>query len=109
MKNRTMRLYTRVTPAELTKVRSLAKRCGLSVSEYIRQCALGFAPREIQPEIFYELIRRIEALYGETRSEAVSEELLSLLKDIRTELILPGKDREVKVWPPLDSGPLKGN
>ncbi len=103
MKNRTMRLYTRVTPAELTKVRSLAKRCGLSVSEYIRQCALGFAPREIQPEIFYELIRRIETLYGETRSE----EILSLVKDIRAELILPGKDKEVKRWPPLDSGPSK--
>ena len=109
MENRTTRLYTRVTPAERKKVHSLAKRCGLSVSEYIRQHALGFAPREIKPEIFYELIRRIEALYGETRSEAVSEELLSLLKDIRVELVLPGKDKEVKVWPPLDSGPLKGN
>ncbi len=109
MKNKTARLYTRVTPAELTKVRSLAKRCGLSVSEYIRQRALGFAPREVQPEIFYHLVRRIETLYGETRSEAVSEEILSLVKDIRAELILPGKDKEVKRWPPLDSGPSKGN
>ncbi|MBQ5952461.1 MAG: hypothetical protein IJL47_00225 [Lachnospiraceae bacterium] len=109
MKNKTARLYTRVTPAELMKIRSLAKRCGLSVSEYIRQRALGFAPREIQPEIFHELIRRIETLYGETRSKAVSEEILSLVKDIRVELILPGNDKEVRRWPPLDSGPLKGN
>ncbi len=105
MENRTMRLYTRVTPSELKKVRSFAKRCGLSVSEYIRQRALGFAPRELQPEIFYHLVRRIETLYGETRSE----EILSLVKDIRAELILPGKDKEVKRWPPLDSGPSKGN
>jgi hypothetical protein len=98
-----MRLYTRVTPVELKKIRSLAKRCGLSVSEYIRQRALGFAPRELQPEIFYHLVRRIETIYGETRSE----EILSLVKDIRAELILPGKDKEVKRWPPLDSGPSK--
>ncbi len=103
MENRTMRLYTRVTPVELKKIRSLAKRCGLSVSEYIRQRALGFAPRELQPEIFYHLVRRIETIYGETRSE----EILSLVKDIRAELILPGKDKEVKRWPPLDSGPSK--
>ena len=103
MENKTTRLYTRVTPAELKKVRSSAKRCGLSVSEYIRQRALGFAPRELQPEIFYHLVRRIETLYGETRSE----EILSLVKDIRAELILPGKDKEVKRWPPLDSGPSK--
>ena len=107
MKNRTTRLYTRVTPAELTKVRSFARRCGLSVSEYIRQRAIGFAPREIQPEIFHELIRRVETLYGETHSKAVSEEILSLVKDIRAELILP--DKEVRRWPPLDSGPSKGN
>ena len=107
MKNRTMRLYTRVTPVELTKVRSLAKRCGLSVSEYIRQRALGFAPRELQPEIFYELVRRIETLYEETCSDMAGEEILSLVKDIRAELILPGKDKEVKRWPPLDSGPSK--
>ena len=105
MKNRTTRLYTRVTPAELTKVRSFARRCGLPVSEYIRQRALGFAPREIQPEIFHELVRRIETLYRENGSE----ELLSLVRDIREELILPGKDKEVKRWPPLDSGPSKGN
>ena len=103
MENRTTRLYTRVTPAERKKVRSLAKRCGLSVSEYIRQRALGFAPREIQPEIFYELVRRIETLYRENGGE----ELLSLVRDIREDLILPGKDKEVKVWPPLDSGPSK--
>ena len=51
MENKTTRLYTGVTPAELKKVRSFAKRCGLSVSEYIRQRALGFVPRELQPEI----------------------------------------------------------
>ena len=51
------------------------------------------------------LIGTIETLYGETRSE----EILSLVKDIRAELILPGKDKEVKRWPPLDSGPSRGN
>ena len=107
MNNKTKRLYTRVTSDELKKVRSFAKRCGLSVSEYIRQRTLGFVPREIQPEIFHELIRRIEALYGEACSNAAGEEILSLVKDIRAELILPGKDKGVKRWPPLDSGPSK--
>ena len=104
MKERTTRLYTRITPAEKKRIFSLAKRCGLSVSEYIRQRALGFAPRESQPEIFYELVRRIETLYRENGGD----ELLNLIREIREELILPGKDKEVKRWPPLDSGPSKG-
>ena len=109
MKNRTMRLYTRVTPAEIRKVRSLAKRCGLSVSEYIRQRALGFAPRSLQPEVFYELISQLETAYQETDNKRAAAELLALLGDIRQELILPEADREVRRWPPLDSGPSKGN
>ena len=92
MKDRTTRLYTRITLAEKKRIFSLAKRCGLSVSEYIRQRALGFSPREIQPEIFYELVRRIETLYRENGGE----ELLNLIRDIREALILPGKDKEVK-------------
>ena len=64
MENKTLRLYTRIIPAEKKRIFSLAKRCGLSVSEYIRQRVLGFTPREIQPEIFYELVRRIEAIGG---------------------------------------------
>ncbi len=105
MKDRTTRLYTRITPTEKKRIFSLAKRCGLSVSEYIRQRALGFAPREIQPEIFYELVRRIETLYRENGGD----ELLNLIRDIREELILPGKDKEVKRWPPQDSGPSKAD
>ena len=109
MKNKTARLYTRETPAELTKVRSMAKRSGRSVAEYIRQRALGFCPRELQPEIFYELVGRLEAACQETNNDATASELPALLYDIRRELILPGNDREVRRWPPLDSGPLKGN
>ena len=73
MENKTLRLYTRITPAEKKRIFSLAKRCGLSVSEYIRQRVLGFTPREIQPEIFYELVRRIEMLYREKGSEEDDE------------------------------------
>ncbi len=96
MENRTTRLYTRVTPAEKKRIHSLAKRCGLSLSEYIRQRALGFSPRVLQPEIFHELIRRIETLYRTNERQPVGDEFLALLKDIRTELILPGKDKEVQ-------------
>lgn len=106
MNNKTTRLYTRITPSEKRKVEALALSCGLSVSEYIRQRCLGFAPRPLQPELFYEMIRRIEGLSEMTGNEGRTEIDL-LLGDIRRELILPGKDKEVIKWLPLDSGPSK--
>ena len=44
MRNRTVGINVRVTVTEKKKVTMLAKRCGLSLSEYLRQRALGYEP-----------------------------------------------------------------
>ena len=43
---RTRRLEARVTSEEYAKAAVLAETCGLSLSDYIRQCALGQHPRQ---------------------------------------------------------------
>ena len=104
MNNKTTRLYTRVSPEELKKIRSLAKKCGLSVSEYVRQRALGFAPRTAIPESLFEMIRQMENICQEMENEAAMKPLRKLINSIRQELILTEKDREVKRWLRQDSG-----
>lgn len=42
---RTRRLEARVTDNEYAKAVELAETCGLSLSDYIRKCALGLRPR----------------------------------------------------------------
>ena len=44
MRNRTVGINIRVTVTEKKKVMMLAKKCGLSLSEYLRQRALGYEP-----------------------------------------------------------------
>ena len=44
MRNRTVGINVRVTVTEKKKVTMLAKKCGLSLSEYLRQRALGYEP-----------------------------------------------------------------
>ena len=51
MKERIQSIYTRTTPAEKQQIERKARKCGLSVSEYVRQRCLGYAPREIPPDI----------------------------------------------------------
>ena len=62
-KERTMRLDLRVSPQEKKKIESTAKKCGISVSEYMRQRALGFSPREIPP---VENPKALCLIYSET-------------------------------------------
>ena len=88
MKERTQSIYTRTTPAEKRQIERTAKKCGLSVSEYVRQRCLGYAPREIPPDTYYDLYREL----NEARRQVGGDAILSLLDDMRKELILPGRD-----------------
>ena len=49
MRNRTVGINIRVTVTEKKKVTMLAKKCGLSLSEYLRQRALGYEPSGHRP------------------------------------------------------------
>jgi len=42
-------LFIRVSEKEKTTIEKNAKKCGLSVSEYLRQRALGYMPRAVLP------------------------------------------------------------
>ena len=88
MKERTQSIYTRITPAEKQQIERKARKCGLSVSEYVRQRCLGYAPREIAPDVYYVLCRKLD----EARRLGSGDAILSLLDDMRKELILPGRD-----------------
>ena len=46
-------LFIRVSEKEKNMIEHNAERCGLSVSEYLRQRALGYMPRAVLPEIFF--------------------------------------------------------
>lgn len=40
-------IYVRVTQKEKIKINAKANKCGLTLSEYIRQVCLGYEPKEI--------------------------------------------------------------
>ena len=88
MKEKTKSIYVRVTQAEKKQSRRRAGKCGLSVSEYIRQRCLGYAPREIPPEVYYTLCRKLDAL----RRPGTDEEILAVLDELRETLVEPGRD-----------------
>lgn len=52
----------RVTAQEKERIERNSKRCRLSVSEYLRKLANGYAPKELPNERLYELCWQIELL-----------------------------------------------
>ena len=97
------RIAFRVTGQEKKRIAVRAKKCGLSMSEYVKQWALGYAPQPIIPEAIFLLLEKIGQLQDLTASPETDAAICTLLKEISDTLLLPRK--EGISWPLPDSGP----
>ena len=96
------RIVFRVTDQEKKKIAVLAKKCGLSMSEYVKQLALGYPPQPIIPECVFLLLEKIGQLQDLAASPEMDAAICTLLKEISDTLLLPRK--EGVPWPLPDSG-----
>jgi hypothetical protein len=60
MRNRTVGINVRVTVTEKKKVTMLARKCGLSLSEYLRQRALGYEPGGHPPKEVFDVLDKLD-------------------------------------------------
>ena len=62
MKKNDTRLQLRLSLKEKDKIERNARRCGMSVSRYVRQCCLGREPKGRPPDVFWELLEELYAI-----------------------------------------------
>ena len=92
MKERANSIYVRVTKKEKIRIENKAKKCGLSVSEYFRKRALGYSPKALLPESFYDFSGKLSDLYEQIDkgySTELEERILSLIDEIQLKLLAP--------------------
>ncbi len=106
MKKQDIRIVARVTQKEKDRITALAKRCGLTTTEYLRQRALGYEPKSVPPNYLFHFCERLDALIEQPFSAEVNRLALTLLKDISAELITPRKEN-MRKWQPQAFGPLE--
>ena len=106
-KEKSVQILIRAKPKEKEKIKSIAMKCNLPVSEYMLQRALGYEPRTLPPDAFYDLYGKLCELCNvdDLLLTATQSALLELIDRIHSELLLPGKE-DLKKWRPQDSGPL---
>lgn len=96
-------LFIRVSEKEKNLIERNADRCGLTVSEYLRQRALGYMPRAVLPEVFFSFNDKLDELCASVEgkiSADTEEKIIALIDKITAELILPQKERLVQSGPP---------
>ena len=116
MNDKNARIELRVTQSEKDRIARLAESCGLSQSEYIRQRTLGYAPRTVLPDVFFDFYQMLCRLCDEVADKVspdTERRLLETVDEIQRQLILPEKSsakqirEEVATWQPQASGPSK--
>lgn len=116
MNDKNARIELRVTQSEKNKIAKLAENCGLSQSEYVRQRTLGYAPRTVQPDVFFDFYQTLCRLCDEVADKVSPEterKLLEVVDEIQQRLLLPEKSsakqicKEVATWQQQASGPSK--
>lgn len=98
-----IRISVRVTEKEKERITALAEKCGLSVTEYMKQRALGYEPKPVPPGAFFMLLEKIGELQDRTASEETDSMITAVLKEITETILLPGKE-VMKTWQSQDSG-----
>ena len=92
MNERANSIYVRVTEKEKIRIKNKADKCGLTVSEYLRKRALGYSPKALLPESFYEFSDKLGEIYEQLNkgySTEVEERILSLIDEIQLKLLTP--------------------
>ena len=62
MRKRSVGINVRVTVTEKKKVTMLARKCSLSLSEYLRQRALGYEPGGQPPKEVFDVLDRLDEI-----------------------------------------------
>lgn len=92
MKERANSIYVRVTEKEKIRIKNKAEKCGLTISEYLRKRALGYSPKALLPESFYEFSSKLGEVYEKldsSYSTELEEKILSLIDEIQLKLLTP--------------------
>ena len=62
MRKRSVGINVRVTVTEKKKVTMLARKCSLSLSEYLRHRALGYEPGGQPPKEVFDVLDRLDEI-----------------------------------------------
>ena len=84
MRKRSVGINVRVSVTEKRKMTLMAKRCGLSLSEYLRQRALEYEPSGHRPTEAFDVLNKIDEIAEScsVRDGAAINEQTDRLRDL---------------------------
>ena len=83
MRERTVHINLRVTDKEKAIINRNARKCGLSVSEFLRKLALGYIPKAMPSFEYQQLNQTLMALYSAFKENGSQESVDVIVSVVR--------------------------
>ena len=107
MKEKSARLELRLSAKEKAQLESIAKKCGLPVSEYLRKRGLGYEPGPLLNDRFYEVYSKLCEISNLPLTPETEAVLISILNDLQQNLFLPRKQTQKEIVEEVNGDPAK--
>lgn len=90
MRKRAVGINVRVTAAEKRRMQTAARKCALTLSEYLRQRALGYDPQPHPPQAVFTALAELDALADLLDPESKAD--CRAIADAIRDALLPGAE-----------------
>ena len=97
MHERTVQIHFRATEKERIRFQANAKKCGLSLSEYLRKLAGGYEPRALPPLAYqkiYNLLLNVHADWRNGGDPRLASDLLDIVRAMMAAIHSEPKGRD---------------
>lgn len=92
MLTRNVQMNIRVTPEEKKQFEQAARRCGLTLSQYIRMRLRNQMPRQLPSIDYRQVLDALTALYQKDNTPEVQQEILDTLLAVQRAVTVPQKE-----------------
>ena len=87
----TMKLTIRLSPEDMTLLKSHTAKSRLSQSAYLRMLIRGYAPKTYPPEIYFKVLQKLNQASGTAADPVIYRELLGALCTLQETVTVPEK------------------
>lgn len=88
---KTVKLTIRLSPEDMALLKSRTAKTRLSQSGYLRMLIRGYAPKAYPPEIYFEVLQKLNRASGTVTDPVIYRELLGALRTFQDAVTVPEK------------------
>ena len=88
---KTVKLTIRLSPEDTALLKSCTAKTRLSQSAYLRMLIRGYAPKAYPPEVYFEVLQKLNQAGGAVADPVICRELLGALRTLQEAVTVPAK------------------